>query len=268
MVRPAKLLACDMDGTIIPLSDMEAQREALRCFKEKSASVANLQLGYVTGRHLELGLQGVQKHDLPMPHVFVCDVGTTIYFRKKGQWQLDESYSDKLRRSWNGQGEVIHRLLKNVTGLQLQEEEKQGEFKKSYYTDPTTSEEDISRHIGTLFMVKGIKANLIYSFDTSKKVGLLDVLPPMAAKDSALHHIVSILRLESENVVYAGDSGNDLLAFLSGYRAILVANTDDLTRQRVLATAKNKKILDRIYCAKAKYIAGVLEGCYFFKVFE
>lgn len=267
MPEPTKLLACDMDGTVIPLTDQEAQHEALRRFKEKSANTPNLRLGYVTGRHLQLGLRGVASHHLPMPHLFVCDVGTSIYFRKKGQWRLDESYAEKLRRSWNDQGGAIRRLLAKVPGLKIQEEEKQGEFKKSYYTDPAIAEKDIRQHIGAIFQVKGIKANLIYSFDNAKKVGLVDILPPMAAKDSALHHIVASLQLERDHVVYAGDSGNDLLAFLSGYSAILVANTDDVTRQRVLRVAKEKKFLDRIYCARKPYTAGVVEGCEYFKVF-
>lgn len=256
-----------MDGTIIPLSDDEGQKEALRSFKEKSRNTPNLHLGYITGRHLELGLSGVRQHDLPLPDVFVCDVGTSIYFREQDQWRLDESYAEKLRRSWHDQGETIQRLLQNVAGLQMQEMEKQGEFKKSFYVDPKFSEKEIRRHIGAILHVKGIEANLIYSVDTLKKVGLLDVLPPLAAKDAALHHIVSALQLEAGQVVYAGDSGNDLLAFLSGYRAILVANTDAVTRQRVLATARQKKFLDLIYCADAQYTAGVMEGCSFFKVF-
>ncbi|MEJ2688928.1 MAG: HAD-IIB family hydrolase, partial [Deltaproteobacteria bacterium] len=229
MSKPAKFLACDMDGTIIPLSDLERQREALQRFKEKSSNTPNLRLGYVTGRHLELGLQGVKEHDLPEPHVFVCDVGTNIYFRNKSHWQRDESYADKLRGSWNNQGETIQRLLKNVLGLQSQEDEKQGEFKKSYYADPKLSEKEIRQHVGAILRVKEIKANLIYSYDRIKRVGLLDILPPMAAKDSALHHIVASLQLGRDKVFYAGDSGNDLLAFLSGYHAILVANTDDTT---------------------------------------
>lgn len=268
MDKSWKLLACDMDGTIIPLSDLEGQKEALRLFKEKSRDTPNLYLGYVTGRHLELGLLGVAQHDLPVPHVFVCDVGTSIYFRQKNQWQLDESYANKLRRSWHDQGGAIQRLLENVKGLQMQETEKQGEFKKSYYTDPKLDEEEIRQHIGAILRVKAIKANLIYSFDNVKKVGLLDILPPLAAKDAALHHIVSALQLEREQVFYAGDSGNDLLAFLSGYRAILVANTDAVTRQRVLDAAARKEFLDRIYCAGAPYTAGVLEGCAFFNVFD
>ncbi len=211
---------------------------------------------------------GVRQHDLPMPDVFVCDVGTSIYFRENGRWRPDASYAKKLRRSWNDQGDTIERLLRNVRGLRMQETEKQGEFKKSYYADPALSEEEIRQHIGAMFHIKAIRANLIYSYDTVKNVGLLDVLPPVAAKDAALHHIVAAFHLERDMVFYAGDSGNDLLAFLSGYRAILVANTDEPTRQRVLDTARRKKFLDRIYCAEAPYTAGVLEGCAFFKVFD
>lgn len=268
MDKPAKLLACDMDGTVIPLTDLEDQQEALQRFRELSRNTPNLHLGYVTGRHLELGLLGVKQHNLPMPDIFICDVGTSIYFREKDQWQLDQRYADKLRRSWKDQGGTIQRLLDNVAGLQLQEAEKQGAFKKSFYADPTLSEEAIRAHVGEILRVKAINANLIYSFDQAKKVGLLDVLPPMAAKDAALHHIVAALQLARDHVFYAGDSGNDLHAFLSGYNAILVANTDEATRQRVLKTARQKKFLDRIYCAEAPYTAGVMEGCDFFRVFE
>ncbi len=268
MGNPAKLLACDMDGTIIPLSDLEGQREALRRFKEKGTHTPNLQLGYVTGRHLELGLMGVRQHDLPMPHVFVCDVGTSIYFRENGRWRPDESYAKKLRRSWNDQGDTIERLLRNVRGLRMQETEKQGEFKKSYYADPALERRGDQATYRGHIPGQGNPGQPDLQFDTVKNVGLLDVLPPVAAKDAALHHIVAAFHLERDMVFYAGDSGNDLLAFLSGYRAILVANTDEPTRQRVLDTARRKKFLDRIYCAEAPYTAGVLEGCAFFKVFD
>jgi len=263
-----RLLASDMDGTLIPLQDHENYAPSIRELREKVAADPSLGLAYITGRHLELALAGIERYALPPPDVIVCDVGTSIYFRDQQQWKRDEKYAAKLRRSWSGQsGDSIRKLLAFIPQLTPQEEEKQGEFKRSFYLKEGIDKFAVKDHINELFQAKNIAANLIYSFDGKKQIGLLDILPPLAAKDAALHHIAGILDMDRDNVVYAGDSGNDYLAFVCGFKAIVVGNTDEETKKAVRKTAEAKKLQDRIYFSGQYYTAGVLDGCRHFRIF-
>lgn len=268
MTPAMKLLASDMDGTLIPLSDHQNYRGDIEKFNSEVAASRNLHLAYITGRHLQLGLAGVEQNNLTMPDIFICDVGTSVYFFNEGQWRLDENYRQKLRRSWQGtDGGSIIKLLSSIPQLAPQEDEKQGEFKSSFYLPAEANASKVRDHIRAILRIKNIQANLIFSLDSLKKTGLLDILPPMAAKDAALHHIAGHFSIAPQNVFYAGDSGNDLLAFISGYNAIVVGNTDKQTKEAVQRIAMGKKLQDKIFFAHRFYTAGVLEGCRHFQVF-
>ena len=96
----------------------------------------------------------------------------------------------------------------------------------------------------------------------------MDVLPDIAAKDYALRYLWQRLELEFDKVVYAGDSGNDLLAFVSGFNAIIVNNTSEAVKKEVRRQAKEKKIEQRTYFAGSKYVQGVIDGCFHYQLFN
>lgn len=262
------LLASDMDGTVIPLEEGEERQAEIRRFGHLLAAHPEVALAYVTGRHLELGLTGVAVHGLPIPDLFVCDVGTTIYRRAGDQWQRDEAYRQELAASWGGQrGQDIGRLLGGMHGLVAQEAEKQGEFKQSYYLDRDRDTTATLAAIRGRLSDHGLTANVIYSVDSIKNIGLVDVLPPIAAKDHALAYLWRRLNLARARVVYAGDSGNDLLAFVSGFNAIIVANTAEPVKSEVRRQAVAKGIEAHTFFAAGRFVQGVMEGCFHFKLF-
>lgn len=262
------LLASDMDGTVIPLKPNPEREAEIKKFNHLFQKHSNVALAYVTGRHLELGLAGVNQYHLPMPDIFVCDVGTTIYFRSRHMWRKDENFRLELRRSWQGlSGADIARLLFDMPDLAAQEDEKQKEFKQSYYASMDMDCKEIAGRIHDRLNPRGIKANVIYSVDAKKNVGLVDVLPEIAAKDHALRYLWQRLGLEKDLVVYAGDSGNDLLVFVSGFNAIVVNNTAEAVKREVRRQAQAKSIEDRIYFAAGTDVQGVMEGCFHFKIF-
>ena len=263
------LLACDMDGTVIPLETGEERDGEIREFHRLLAKHENVVLAYVTGRHLELGLAGVVQYSLPMPDIFVCDVGTTIYVRSHGVWGVDQQYRHELLRSWQGlTGADIGPLLETLSVLTAQEEEKQQEFKQSYYVSRDVNHGEVMRLIVDRLAGSGVRANVIYSVDGKKDIGLVDVLPEAAAKDSALVYLRKKLGLEKDRVVYGGDSGNDLQAFVSGFNAIVVNNTPKAVKEEVRRQAREKGIEERIYFAGAMYVQGVMEGCFHFNMFR
>lgn len=268
-MKKTALLASDMDGTVIPL-DSKWKREAeIAEFKRLIETNSHIALAYVTGRHLELGLEGVKHYRLPMPDIFVCDVGTTIYFNTENEWHLDQGYRATLKQAWQGRnGTDIAAILTDLVEIDQQEPERQKEFKQSYYVSRSVDEQQLVRRITNRLADQEIQANVIYSVDTQRQIGLIDVLPPIAAKDYALEYLQQKLKLEFDSVVYAGDSGNDLLAFVSGFNAIIVNNTTDVVKDEVQRLAEKKNIIHRTYFASEKYVQGVMEGCIHYQLFR
>jgi hydroxymethylpyrimidine pyrophosphatase-like HAD family hydrolase len=70
--------------------------------------------------------------------------------------------------------------------------------------------------------------------------------------------------MTDDDVVFAGDSGNDTDALLSGVRSVLVGNAPDTLRSEVRASAENRGLLDRVYFASSHFAAGVVEGLHHF----
>ena len=269
-MQHSALLATDMDGTVIPLdSGPEREAEIIR-FNEVMVANPQVALAYVTGRHLELGLAGVTRHNLPTPDIFVCDVGTTIYFLDDhNQWQRDEDYRAELKKSWHDHtGTDIAQMLADLHLLTPQEAEKQKEFKQSYYLPRRHDHEATLAAIHAKLANHQVTANVIYSVDTLKDLGLIDVLPKIAAKDYALDYLWRKLALPKERIIYAGDSGNDLLAFISGFNAIIVANTAEPVKEAVRQEAQAKQITEHIFFAPSRFVQGVIEGCAHFNLFR
>ncbi|MCF6291268.1 MAG: HAD family hydrolase [Desulfobacterales bacterium] len=262
------LLASDMDGTVIPLDDQPKRASEIERFTRLLQRHENVGLAYVTGRHLQLALAGVERYRLPRPDILVCDVGTSIYFYRENRWQPDQGFRAELKKSWHGlTGRDIGRLLVDIPLLTVQEPERQKEFKQSYYLARTEEQRRVIDGIRERLAESGVKANIIYSVDSGKNIGLVDVLPESAAKDYALGYLRQVLGLARERVVYAGDSGNDLPAFVSGFNAIVVNNTAEPVKAEARRLARQKGIEARIFFASADFVNGVMEGCFHFQLF-
>jgi hypothetical protein len=72
-----RTLATDLDGTFIPLSQIEQNQKDLIIL---SRELLEWQIGlaFVTGRHFELVQEAIEENLLPHPNWIICDVGTTI----------------------------------------------------------------------------------------------------------------------------------------------------------------------------------------------
>ncbi len=64
----------------------------------------------------------------------MADVGATIYLGAGGDWEGWEAWNEHIAPDWAGMhADELDALLEDVSGLQLQEPEKQGRYKLSYY---------------------------------------------------------------------------------------------------------------------------------------
>jgi len=253
------LLASDLDGTLIPL---ERDANRLREVEELVAaleSTPGLGLAYVTGRHLSLAAEGIAEVGLPLPDWFVCDVGTSVYRRSGDEFMADAAYRTQMRAAYGGlSGSDVRAAIGDLDGIELQEDEKQAEFKVSYYTEGR--HEPFVETVRARLDAAGARANVVASFDPVSERGLLDVLPAGVAKDFAVRYLHDHAGVGEDHLVYAGDSGNDRAAMLCGYRVIVVGNADAALKDDLVRESAARGITERIYFAKHAYARGVLEG--------
>lgn len=259
------LLASDLDGTLIPpasVSDDGGVEELTKALSGRS-----LTLAYVTGRHLSLALQGIDAHALRSPDVLVCDVGTSVFIWGEEGYECDSGYHELMREaSGDVDFEALRGRLATVDGLRMQEPEKQADFKLSYYAPHGPEGERLARRAADLLDRSGATVNVVFSVDAVADVGLVDVLPAGVAKDTALRYLHDRSGVGEERLVYAGDSGNDRAAMLSGFNVVVVGNATEEFRESIRVEARGLGLGRRIYLAQASYALGVLEGCRHFGV--
>ncbi len=259
------LLASDLDGTLIPLEAGEQHLRGVQAWADAVRAQPDLMLAYVTGRHLALAQAGVSELGLPLPNWFVCDVGTSVYRREDRGYVLDEAYRVAMREALGGlTGEQVRHAVAAIEGLELQEEEKQAEFKVSYYT--ARRPEAWLSTVEARLDEAGAQVSLVASFDPVTSRGLLDVLPAGVAKDYAVRYLHDHTGIDEAHLVYAGDSGNDRAAMLAGYRVIVVGNADPALKKDLERESAIRGLTGKIYFASASYAAGVLEGLRHFRM--
>ena len=141
----------------------------------------------------------------------------------------------------------------------MQEDEKQGPYKLSYYCRANLLS-DLTTRFAHSLEEKSAPYRIISSIDPFTGEGLIDFLPQGVSKDYALRWWVEHTGRDDETIVFAGDSGNDLAALTAGYRSIVVANANDSVVQAVASAHQRKGWTDRLYLAKKPATSGVLEG--------
>ncbi len=267
------LVACDLDRTLLP-NGHEPDDGMLGKFLEFMHTSEHT-LVYVTGRNLSMVYEAKDTFGLGFPDYLIGDVGTTLYRKDEDgvmvQEEMWEEYVQREAPRWN-----VRAIQEKVTGTEelfLQEEYVQNKFKLSYYVKNPEKLTEWVRYVeGRAVIVSGNDVRVVGSVDPHKNLGLIDVLPTVATKETALQYLVGKLNLANEDVVYAGDSGNDILPLTSGYKAILVHNAPAVVKDQVQCIAQDKGIIDRVYFAHGEgsyngnYASGVLEGLLHFGV--
>jgi len=256
------MLASDMDGTVIPLELNDRRMAEIAAFKSAVEGAEGLLLAYVTGRNLALAEKGMGQHGLPRPQFLVCDVGTSVYRSAPAGFEWDEGYAQLMEDARGGLDlrEVQHEIA-HLPGLLIQPDEKQTESKLSYYLSTDIHHPEILESVQAVLDRLDGKFQAVYSVGAPHGTGLLDLLPAGVAKDFAIRYLHDQTGLAPDQLVYAGDSGNDLAAMLTGFRGIVVGNATQELKDRLEVRGRELGILDRLYFAQELYVAGVMEGC-------
>lgn len=258
-----QVLATDLDGTLIPLSNVERNVQDLETLSDQLRANGVL-LVYSTGRHFASVEQAMKDFSLPIPEWIICDVGTSIFRRQRATFVSEEAYQQHLAQVVATLPiEELSGRLGGVPGLRLQESEKQGRFKLSFYTDARELE-NITNHVQSRLDELSAPYSIISSIDPFTNNGLIDLLPRSVSKAYALQWWVRHTGQPSDSIVFAGDSGNDTAALTAGFRSIVVENASRDVAKSVYQIHRQSGWANRLCIAKEKATSGVLEGCRWF----
>jgi hydroxymethylpyrimidine pyrophosphatase-like HAD family hydrolase len=262
------LVCTDLDRTLLPNGPQQESPSARPRFRALAAR-PEVHTAYVTGRHRELVLDAIAEYDLPVPDLLIGDVGTSIWRVHDGDWQRWDAWDSHIGDSWAGAGhDDLARLLGDIPGLTLQEPEKQGLHKLSWYTPEDWDRADLLPRIQQRLTAEGVQPTLIWSLDESTGTGLLDLLPAKASKQLAIEFLIGHADgYDAAHTVFSGDSGNDLAVLISPIQATLVANATDEVRAEAVGLADAAGTGSTLYLAQGDfegmngfYAAGILEG--------
>lgn len=260
-------LCTDLDRTLLPNGPQPETLGARERFAHLAAH-PQVAIAYVTGRHRALVEAAMTEYSLPLPNYVLADVGTTIYEVTGSGWRLWSEWEDEIAPDWAGMDRVaVQALFADLGPLRLQEAAKQNTFKLSYYVPLDSDSDLLLKQMQVRLDTRSIRASLIWSVDEPARIGLLDVLPARATKYHAVQFVIQRKGFSPPEVVFAGDSGNDLPVLTSKLQAVLVANASSEIRQRAQQEARERGTEDRLYLARGgfcgmngNYAAGILEG--------
>jgi hypothetical protein len=267
-----KILATDLDRTLLPNGSWPPDDGAIELFNDLTREHSVLVV-YVTGRNLNLSENAISEFGIRYPDVLIGDVGTSIRKYEQGDWSPDGGWDSHVKRTspkWDAM--TIRDVVADIDGLVEQEREHCGPFKQSYYVDHEgrdTILSEVDRRVKGMF-----DEVIIYSYDSQTGKGLLDFLPQSATKQTALEYIAEEYGIDKSEVVFCGDSGNDIYPLTAGFSGVLVRNADEQLVENVKKAMDDNPEL-KVYFARGEfkglsgyYTSGVIEGAYHYGVFH
>lgn len=235
-----RLLITDLDNTLT--GNEQSLAELVEVLK------ANEHVGFciATGRHLQSALTLIEELNLPRPDVLDTDVGTQLHYGP--QLTPDLSWRKQIDYAWDPV--AIRRVLDEQPGFYPQPDDHQTEFKISYEIDPERSPD--STAIKKILRAAGLRAKVVLSLGM-----YLDIIPVRGGSDLSLRHLLWKWGFAPEQVLVAGDSGNDAGLLLGRTLGVVVGNySPELNHLRNYP---------RIYFAQAPHAAGILEGIHYYQ---
>lgn len=245
------LLVTDVDNTV--LGDFEG---LVLLSRELSSVRESMVLAYNSGRSTQSIKESLVANPcMPAPDYLIGEVG--IQIENFTTAEIDDEYVQILKSHWSR--EEIEKVLRDLP-FQKQPDEFQSELKLSYYASPEVDPVRCSRE---RLNKSEQQATIIYSSQRD-----LDFLPPRSGKGWAVVRLQEKLGFDKEQVIVAGDSGNDVGMFEHGFKGVVVGNAHSelkrlgsLPKIHIASDAESKKQKSsHIYVATAEYAEGLVEG--------
>ncbi len=237
LLKVEKLIVTDIDQTLI--GDDEALKEFICLVKTNKEEIG---FTVATGRTVQSAVSVLEENKVHLPDVIISSVGTEIYYNFAGRLIYSKGWDAHISYQWKK--EMIMKLLSKFDYLKLQEEETQRKFKISYFMD------DNPEHLLEIkdeLAKNRLKSSVIYS-----KAQFLDILPYRASKGKAIRYLAYRWDIPFENILVAGDSGNDEEMLKGELLGVVVSNYSP-----ELENLRDRK---KIYFASKPSAGGIIEG--------
>jgi sucrose-phosphate synthase len=232
-----KIIITDIDYTL--LGDDNSLKEFIDMLDKYRDIIG---FGVATGRTSDSAVQVLKEHNVPVPDLIISSVGSELYYNHDEKLIYSKGWESHITYKWNR--EAIIKLLKQFDFLEYQEEDTQRKFKISYYADESKSN---LNKVKEALITNKIKANVIYSHGK-----FLDILPYRASKGKAIRYLSYRWNIPYENILVAGDSGNDREMLKGDLLGVVVANYS--------SELESLKGSSRLYFANRKYAGGIIDG--------
>ncbi len=230
-----RLIITDLDNTLT--GDGDGLAEFLQVLRD----APHVGFGVTTGRRLDSAMALIRELNLPAPDLLATSVGTELYYGEK--LTPDRSWRKQIDYCWKP--DQVRTLLDGLPGFYLQDDLEQSEFKISYEID--TKRVPSLAQVRRILREAGLRANVIFSLGM-----FLDVVPVRAGSGMSVRHLLYKWGFAPENVLVAGDSGNDEEMLKGRTLGVVVGNySPELEKLRKWP---------RIYFAQATHARGILEG--------
>lgn len=239
-----RLIIADIDNTLTGNDD------AMHEFFDLIAQAEdNIGFGIATGRRYEEVMTLIHDYDFPKPEVLITSVGTEIYYGK--HHTLDKSWRKHIDFRWHP--DKIREVLGGIEGFYPQDKDEQSQFKISFEVD--FAKAPSLPQIRRIMRENGIRAKAIASLNM-----FLDVIPARAGSGLSIRHMAYKWGFPLENILIAGDSGNDEEMLAGNTLGVVVGNySPELERLRKYP---------RVYFAEAEHAAGIIEGIDYYNFLE
>ena len=239
--RIDRLILADIDNTLT--GDEEAMQAFFNLIAETEEHVG---FGIATGRRYEDVMELIEEYNMPHPEVLITSVGTEIYYGKN--YTMDKSWQKHIDFRW--EPERVREILDGVEGLFVQEAHEQSTYKISYEVDFARSPS--LKRIRGMLRENGVRAKIILSLGM-----FLDIIPSRAGAGLAIRHMAYKWGFPLENILVAGDSGND--------EAMLSGNTLGVVVGNYSRELERLRKYPRVYFADSHHAAGIIEGIDYYK---
>jgi hydroxymethylpyrimidine pyrophosphatase-like HAD family hydrolase len=204
------LLAADIDGTL--LGD-EAGEALLHQFV---AQEQNFTLAYITGRLRASVLELIEGGSLPRPRFICGEVGTEIFDLDDPDNLIGQGYAAQAAQNWNL--DEIYKIGLGEGIRPQQFERGQPRFQAGFHWDASAESLGMFNH-------RFSHLDHVYIQESYKE--FIDVFPITLGKGNAARFLQKQLGLSPEQVVIAGDSGNDRQMFETEFKGIIPVNSFD-----------------------------------------
>lgn len=231
-----RMLVTDIDNTL--LGSDEALDRFIDFYNEHHDRFV---FCVATGRSIRSAKAVLEEQGVPAPDIFITSVGSEIYYTS--DLKSDSLWSSHIGADWKP--DRIKTLMRDIVGVTPQPAADQRDFKISFFYDEKKFMG--TRRLTRLFQNEDIKARIIISHQQ-----YLDILPVRASKGLAVKAVAFRWDIPFENILVAGDSGNDIDMLNGAIPGVAVGNYSE--------ELEKLKGRDNVYFSTKEYADGILDG--------